>query len=268
MDKKLQDLAWPLLPKEFKEKVKKLYLYYSRMAKDQYDCGIADCIETIFGKHNLTSDAEGEEMLMVSRRHIQYCYQYHKAKSEAKLSAKQKAHYKGRAEELLDLFGSKCLPDEEPKPAEPKFKVGDIASYVCSPTLKHKCTITEAIKNEHSGKWEYNVMFEWGKPGKWIPESDLEPYTEPEEPTCTDTCTDDSPSQSRNLSQETANCDKCNDLRLHIAAMVMQGIMSASDPLMFSEKGCLSAEAIARQALKYADALIAESEKGGRNEKA
>lgn len=44
--------------------------------------------------------------------------------------------------------------------------------------------------------------------------------------------------------------------------------MSASDPLMFSERGCLSAEAIARQALKYADALIAESEKGGRNEKA
>ena len=53
--------------------------------------------------------------------------------------------------------------------------------------------------------------------------TDLEPYTEPEE-------------KSRNLSQETANCDKHfdnilkdsfrNERRLNIAAMAMQGIVS------------------------------------------
>lgn len=70
--------------------------------------------------------------------------------------------------------------DEEKK--EAKFKVGNIAYYVCSPTLKHKCTVTKVMQNEHSGKWEYNVMFEWGKPGMYLHESELEPYTEPKAP--------------------------------------------------------------------------------------
>lgn len=141
MDKKLQGLAWSLLPKEFKEEVKKSYRYYSCMAKDQYDCGIVDTIETIFGKHNLTSDAEGEEMLTCEKGKVQYRIHYAKEGVE-----ENPDYYNGYAQAIYDLFGSKCLPDEEPKPAEPKFKVGDIASYVCSPTLKHRCTITEAIK--------------------------------------------------------------------------------------------------------------------------
>lgn len=66
---------------------------------------------------------------------------------------------------------------------EAKFKVGDKVFYVCSPTIKHKCTVTKVTQNEHSGKYEYNVMFEWGKPGMYLPESDLEPYTEPTEQT-------------------------------------------------------------------------------------
>lgn len=105
-------------------------------------------------------------------------------------------------------------------------------------------------------------------------ESDLEPYTEPEEPTCTRTCTDDCPSQSRNLSQETANCDKCNDRRLHIAAMAMQGILGNADRMKSYEQIAMSepyedlSAVVARNAVRYADALIAESEKGGRNENA
>lgn len=65
---------------------------------------------------------------------------------------------------------------------EAKFKVGEEMFWLPSKTIRHKCTITEVIKNEHSGKWEYNVLFEWGKPGKWIPESELALYTEPTAP--------------------------------------------------------------------------------------
>ena len=241
MDKTTQDLAWSVLPKGFKEEVKELYdsiikMMDIRPSATQVYANKLTTLEHLFGIHNLTSDAEGDddEMLCVSRKDMQFYYQYYKTKRESESSAEQKAYYKGRTKVLLDLFGSKCLPDEKPttqfkigdkvrvkgikqigtikepysndigyrvyfedgdggwdkeyqedelipynelQTAEPKFKVCDTAYYVCSPTLKHKCTITNVMQNEHSGKWEYNVMFEWGKPGMWIPESDLEPCT-------------------------------------------------------------------------------------------
>lgn len=77
----------------------------------------------------------------------------------------------------------KYLVKVDAEAKEAKFKIGDKVFYVCSPTIKHKCTVTKVTQNEHSGKWEYNVLYDWGKPGMWIPESDLEPYTEPAEQT-------------------------------------------------------------------------------------
>lgn len=105
MDKTTQDLAWRVLPKEFKEEVKKEY-------RKGYVCETLTMLITLFGHHNLTSDAEGEdEMLCVSRKDMQFYYQYYKNKRESESSAEQKAYYKGRTKVLLDLFGSKCLPD-------------------------------------------------------------------------------------------------------------------------------------------------------------
>lgn len=219
MTTELQNKVWSILPKEFKEEVKKSYRYYSRMAKDQYDCGIVDCIETIFGKHNLTSDAEGEELLTVKAKTVREMY----AANE-----RLKASFPGTIAEadadkinhiLRHLFGSKCLPDE----------------------LN-----------------EYNFATKEPKPA---------------EPTCTRTCTDNCPSQPVNLFQETANCDKCNGLRLHIAAMAMQGILGNADRMKSYEQIAMSEPyedlpaVVARKAVRYANALIAESEKGGRNEK-
>lgn len=302
MDKELINKAWACLPREFKEEVKR------KWEDTLSDSPAEEELEKLFGRHNLTSDAEGEdEMLCVPRSKVQELYSSYCTERDEEEPGSNRSSLGGRIVMLQELFGSKCLPDEEqpkqkdcdnpladkegckwrnngkcafgsacyfeplnpqePKPAEPKFKVGDIASYVCSPTLKHKCTITEAIKNEHSGKWEYNVMFEWGKPGRWIPESDLEPYTEPEEPTCTDTCTDDCPSQTVNLSQKIANCDKCNNLRLHIAAMAMQGILGNADRMKSCEQIAMSEPyedlpaVVARNAVRYANALIAECSK-------
>lgn len=125
--------------------------------------------------------AEGEdEILTVSRKDIQYYYQYHKAKSEARLSAEHKAYYKGRTEELLALFGPKCLPDEtkdetkEPKPAEPKYHVGDWVRVVSTDKHGHIGQITE-VEYEYGCNY-YQVS---GTEGWHFLEKNLEPYTKP-----------------------------------------------------------------------------------------
>ena len=282
MNKELSDRAWQVLPKEFKEEVKKMHRKYIECI-NEYDSnhrnGRANvmakiiCMNTIFGHHNLTSDAEGEddEMLCVSRKDMQFYYQYYKAKRESELSAEQKAYYKGRTKVLLDLFGSKCLPDESTDctpvevgvaenattsnvdspednvgSLEPKFKLSDTAYYVCSPTVKHKCTVTKVMQNGHSGKWEYNVMFEWGKPGMWIPESDLQPCTEPTE-TCTDDCPSPRPSQHFD---KIINRGFADHNRLHIAAMLAAGML-ANDVRRYPID----------RALELADVLIEASHK-------
>lgn len=172
------------------------------MAKDQYDCGIVDTIETIFGHHNLTSDAEGEdEFLAISRNKVCWRFQFGKDM----YNGDEKEYWTGYVQSIYDLFGSKCLPDVPSSDAH-----------------------------------EDNFATKEPKPA------------EPEEPTCTDTCTDDCPSQSRDLSQETANCDKCNDLRPHIAAMMAQAILTRIDDIP---------QVIAEAAFRHADSLIAESKK-------
>ena len=128
MTKELQDHAWSILPKEFKEEVKYEYnKTKTKKIKKECDLGFLNAHEGMFGVHNLTSDAEGEEMLTVSRKRVQEIYSY----NEEILSQDQT--HSGAIllkRKLTDLFGSKCLPYEtkngakdrakEPKPAEPK----------------------------------------------------------------------------------------------------------------------------------------------------
>lgn len=65
MKTELQNKVWDCLPKEFKEEVKSLY---NRNVAEN-DISAYATIETLFGLHNLISDAEGEdEMLTVSRK--------------------------------------------------------------------------------------------------------------------------------------------------------------------------------------------------------
>lgn len=164
MDKTLQDLAWSLLPKEFKEEVKKYYQGVCRYDNLYSALGATEILELLFGKHNLTSDAEGEEMLTVSRKAVIRNYKEKVAwKNHIQASKYDRDVNTGWCNALRFLFGLKCLPDEaieqlepkvnsdyasvpekifaskwdktEPKPAGPKFKVGDILSdYYCSDT--------------------------------------------------------------------------------------------------------------------------------------
>lgn len=272
MDKKLQDLAWSILPKEFKEEVKKSYRYYSCMAKDQYDCGIMDTIETIFGKHNLTSDAEGEEMLYVPRKKVIQRYADTIKGLDGNISNSEEYFLNGKLTILKNLFGTKCLPDEEPKPAEPKFKVGDIVRF------KYGCT---PYRIDGFKMLDGTMLYQVGE--VWAAASDLEPYTEPAEPTCTRTCTDDCPSQSRNLSQETANCDthSNNSLtdkknggvdhfvverdmvkgrRLNSATQITKALIQGVNFLYAWSNDEI--KDVAHNSMRFADALIAEAEKG------
>lgn len=124
MNKELQDLAWAALPKEFREEVKKYYRTLHEQYKEydglHFETAIAKVQERIvtleyfFGGHNLTSDAEGEEMLAISRREIQQL-----VAANDKLIKKHPGRDSIEAIQaktvntiLNRLFGSKCLPDE------------------------------------------------------------------------------------------------------------------------------------------------------------
>ena len=112
MTTELQNKVWSLLPKEFKEEVKKEYYH-----DDSNPFELAQ-LEAIFGIHNLISDEEEEdEMLCVSRKQIDTL------QSEifkAIMDAHDADDWQDVAHYILDvmprsfaaLFDSKCLPDE------------------------------------------------------------------------------------------------------------------------------------------------------------
>lgn len=306
MDKKLQDLAWSVLPKEFKEEVKE---YYDN--SPALGAKAVLLLENLFSIDNLTSDAEGEEMLTISRKRVQEMY------TATQLGGMQQAedveradHY---AEALRALFGSKCLPDNvdssepnvessdgnvdsaEQKPDEPKYHVGQKVKF------KDKdfgFEITAIEKWDDCDGYKYKLAG-WKRSYR---ESDLEPYTEPDTSHETPVFENHSDNTSqkevnmnsnRNLSQDTANCDKSVDnnlkdthqneslfgkkldytmtgrllgvenLRLKIAAQIAQGILS--NPTAMNGPRLIDGDEniLAKWSLKFADALISEAGKGG-----
>lgn len=179
MNKELQDLAWSILPKEFKEVVKKRYKY-SMQHRNLYSArGAIETLE-LFGHHNLTSDAEGEEILTVSRKRLQDAFYSAKIIASSKMSSKMLA---GAADMCIntfnDLFGSKCLPDgnednfatKEPKPF--KYSVGQ--KVILHFYGGEVSTITEAFND--GGVWnKYKVKM---LPTRVWNENELDPYEEP-----------------------------------------------------------------------------------------
>lgn len=262
MNKELIDHVWKhCLPKEFKEEVKKEY--------NRCGCYATEVLVRLFGIDNLTSDAEGEEMLTVSREKIQEVYRQNKEEiNRENVSSSDKDCYETVNEVLKTLFGSKCLPDEvtkEPKPAEPKFKVGDKVNFSISADedLDGKIFMINPLEPT------YIVVTEDGK-GCTVFEHDLEPYTEP-----TSTFTDGY--QSQRKSQSATDCHHFDNIlnagfrdhnRLHIAAMAMQGILGNEKATQYAINNFRCSDGtlnrywgVAECSLAYADALIKEAEK-------
>ena len=262
MNKTTQDLAWSVLPKEFKEEVKKLYREFTFTREGYY--------KELFGRRNLISDAEGEEILTVSRKRVLEMYAANE-RIKADFPDKETAHISDHINHALKhLFGSKCLPDETPlsqkfpencdngnhisndcdKPAEPKFKIGDKVRYRPS---------GEVYEVEGKTGRQHYALKGWITD---IVESDLEPYTEP-----TDFGREVNFPTKNNLAiylKKSKNCDN----RLQIAAMAMQGILSNENAIQYAinnfrlQDGSRNRyQAVAECSLAFADALIAESEK-------
>lgn len=291
MNTELQNKVWSILPKEFKEEVNEIYLN----AVVHHPCGYnhkTDLLKYLFGIHNLTSDAEGEEdeMLYVSRKKVQ---------EEYAAISKELSHRDTDAEDYIawnymkmtfeELFGAKCLPDDtkdetkdetkEPKPAEP-FKVGDkvrILSLHGMPTPdKGEVDVIAHINignREQMYYLENHYHCAYG-----FSESDLEPYTEPyTEPTAAKQ--DKNSFQNGNTSNYSGNLNgsqpvtgnhfadvrKMVDTRLHIAAMAMAGALANTHVTKNCSEFEDNQEYITKTALMYADALIAECEKGSDN---
>lgn len=178
MDKTTQDLAWRVLPKEFKEEVKEIYLN----AVEHHPCGYnhkTDLLKYLFGHHNLTSDAEGEETLICEKSKVQRAYNTSReiVKAENPDTLMYSMHTQIMCV-LESIFGSKCLPDElnednfaksEPKPAEPKNAEGEeILTCEKSKAMQLYSNFLDLVESErmseHYSEWcdlerEYITLF-------------------------------------------------------------------------------------------------------------
>ena len=106
----LQNKVWSILPKEFKEEVKRMY----RIANSDVDQMIVMItLENVFGHQNLTSNAEGEETLICEKSKVQRAYNTSReiVKAENPDSLMYSMHTQIMYV-LESIFGSECLPDE------------------------------------------------------------------------------------------------------------------------------------------------------------
>lgn len=225
------------------------------------------------------TDAEGEEMLMISRKKVQRRYHMaYKCKHSVLLSHDDVQFWKGWQGALDDLFGSECLSDNvatsepnvdssvgsveslEPKPAEPKLRRGSFAYHD-----NVKVRITKIKAN--------GDVIAYTKDGYRLKgrECDFEPYTEPAEEASPNVnssdididelvakgCVPDPAKQFDNILKDSFSKER----RLTIAAQMMQGLICA--PLVPGVDPNPPAEYLAQTAFRLADALIAEAAKGG-----
>ena len=142
MDKELIDRTWSILPKEFKEEVKEIY----SNAITYHPCGYnhkTDLLKYLFGRHNLTSDAEGEEMLTCEKSKVQRAYKTSReiVKAENPDSLMYSMHTQIMCV-LENIFGSKCLPDElnEDNFAKSEPKNEGTRQEQCVPKNAESCT--------------------------------------------------------------------------------------------------------------------------------
>lgn len=100
-----QNKVWSILPKEFKEEVKEIYLN----AVEHHPCGYnhkTDLLKYLFGRHNLTSKAEGEELLTCEKYKVEEALNY----CDELDSISGSHNMRNWGEQMIAyLFGSKCL---------------------------------------------------------------------------------------------------------------------------------------------------------------
>ena len=106
MNTELQNKAWSVLPKEFKEEVKKEYKNALRFNEYAHECVV---FRNLFGHHNLTSDEEEEELLTCEKYKVEEALNY--CDELDSISGSHNMLSWGK-QMIAYLFGSKCLLDE------------------------------------------------------------------------------------------------------------------------------------------------------------
>lgn len=217
-------------------KTMRLTLEYPELAQEYFDslCKVIPDNERITVsnyQHNLTSDAEGEKMLYVKRKWVQEMYKNNCDEIRREnISSSDKDCYEYANEVLKTLFGSKCLPDELTEDNFAKLHGDNL-----SPEPKPAPTFADAA------------------------------------PTFADDCKSRPNRTQSSYTQPVTNCHRSD--RLHIAAMAMQALLSNADRMKMYEEVASDplsdnlTRIVAHNALRYADALVAEAQKGGSHEK-
>lgn len=266
MDKTLQTTAWKCLPREFREEVKKMWQSADKKRQLPHDAflrGKYSILISLFGRHNLTSDAEGDdEMLTVSRKQIDALQG---EIFKAIMDAHDADDWQDAAHYILDvmprsfaaLFGSKCLPDEEPQPA-PKFRVGEKVRCLLdgkvyrieSRAAKYYYILSGCVNGIHE---DYLIIHKNAQTASQAAESVKNSHEMASE---TENRESDHIADADKMFDGIVNQGFREHNRLHIAAMAMQAIISRG-------KG-YDAQETADMALEYADALMHEAEKGGK----
>lgn len=205
MKKELQDLAWACLPREERHKIISVYACKND-SNTPYNEGYRDALRQLYGHHNLTSDTEPEEMLMVKRSFV--ITQYEEAINREILNVKNGSiewacQYHGIQMAMAILFGDKSQPDKEklnsPKHSnsfqfgngelehrleqssvqvEPKYKFSLGQKVVLHFYGGKKGTISERLPPQEGGVWNCYKVKELPY-HLWL-ENELDPYTEPE----------------------------------------------------------------------------------------
>lgn len=256
MTKELKDLAWACLPREFKEEVKKEYKIYSEgfrtVSAGAGKWELRGCyreLEGLFGVHNLTSDAEGEEeMLCVKAKTIHEMYA-----ANQRIMKDFRGSIDGINADLINhilrqLFGSKCLRDEtcnvaskEPNPAE-EYDVFNDPEPKCLHFKDGKCAHPAVAHLEN---------------GKLVKGADCDVSS------CEDVEYEPKPAEPKEEADE--HFDTIvkggfrNERRLNIAAHITASIYANDKAASRFD----SIDALVRKALEISDTLIAECEKGG-----
>ena len=241
------------------EEIEKASVEYADNVAKQYEICNSEFVQEImvafeqganFALGKQEKDAEGEEMLTVPRKKVLYMYGFNEDILICDPTHKGAKLLKAK---LQELFGSKCLPDacnvaSNVASKEPKYHKGEKVFY-----NGYVYEIEGLVgKNRYALKGlNFDLDEDMIDP--------CEPYTESEK-------------ESRNLSQDPANCDKhfdnilkdsfSNKRRLTIAAMAMQGILS--NPKIMDSPGALDDERYIKLiSFSIADAFLDECEKGG-----
>ena len=173
MIKDQQEIAWVCLPKDARNQIISSY-FCKRESDTEYNKGYVDAMLHIYGIHNLTSDTEPEEMLMVERNFIIDFYKRTKSRrweyEDARLiRAMEKEDGKFLAIEYL--FGDKCQPDkEQPKP---KFSLNEIVRVTSDDKYGTVGRIIKVDEEDDGFFYTLNGVKDW----RFV-EKNLEPYTE------------------------------------------------------------------------------------------